>query len=66
MKLRMFRSSFGILFIVFLAMVYFINPEMISWTFFLAAVIIYSVLELVISFIIGRNRSEDDYENSGY
>lgn len=67
MNLRVFRSLFGLLFIVILATMYFINPEMMSWAFFLTAVIIYSVLELVISFIIGRNRSEDDdYESSGY
>ncbi|WP_052255990.1 hypothetical protein [Salinicoccus sp. YB14-2] len=67
MKLRVFRSLFGLLFIVILATIYFINPEMMSWTFFFTAVIIYSVLDLAISFIIGRNRSEDDdYESSGY
>lgn len=67
MNLRVFRSLFGLLFIVILATIYFINPEMISWAFFLTAVIIYSVLDLVISFIIGRNRSEDDdCESPGY
>lgn len=67
MKLRVFRSLFGLLFVGILATMYFINPELISWALFIVAVIVYSVFELIISFFIGRDRSEDDdYEKSGY
>lgn len=67
MKLRVFRSLFALLFLGVLAGIYLLNPDAMSWTLFITAIIVYTILDLVISFIIARNRSEDDgHERLGY
>ncbi|SDL01335.1 hypothetical protein SAMN05216216_1181 [Lacicoccus qingdaonensis] len=64
MKLRVFRNLLALLFLAVLAGVYFINPDAMSWTLFISVIIVYTVFEMVISFIIAGNRSEDDdYRN---
>lgn len=60
MKLRLFRSLFTLLFLGFLAGVYLINPDLMYWTLFITAALIYIILETVISFIIARDRSEEE------
>lgn len=60
LKLRVFRSLFVLLFLVVLAGIYFINPDTMTWTLFITAIIVYTILDLVTSFIIARKRSEDD------
>lgn len=65
MKLRIFRNLFALLFLGFLGSVYLVNPELMSWTLFIIAILIYVILEVVISFIIARDRSVEDHAKFG-
>ncbi|SOC39103.1 hypothetical protein [Salinicoccus kekensis] len=61
MKLRLFRSLFTLLFLGFLVGIYLVNPALMSWTLFITAALLYIILETVISFIIARDRSEEEH-----
>lgn len=65
MKLRIFRSVFSLLFFCFLVGIYFINPNLMSWSLFITALIIYVVLDFIISFVIAKDRSEEDPKEFG-
>ncbi|SOC39111.1 hypothetical protein [Salinicoccus kekensis] len=60
LKLRYFRILAVFLFLGALGLIYFLNPELMSMGFFITAVIIYVVLDFIISSLIVRSRRSDD------
>ena len=59
LKLRYFRILAVFLFLGALGLIYFLNPELMSMGFFITAVIIYVVLDFIISSLIVRSRRSD-------
>ncbi|MCD2137111.1 hypothetical protein [Salinicoccus halitifaciens] len=59
LKLRYFRILAVFLFLGVLGLIYFLNPELMSMGFFITAVIIYVVLDFIISSLIVRSRRSD-------
>ena len=49
------------LFLGFLVGIYLVNPALMSWTLFITAALLYVILETVISFIIARDRTEEEH-----